>query len=218
METLLRVVILLMKILVADDHAIVRKGFQQIVATVPGWRIAAEASSSEEVLTALRADRFDIVVLDVTLGRRSAIDLLAQIRAQYPALPVLILSMHPEQQYAVRCLRLGANGYIQKDSAPEEILEAMARVAGGSKYISPSLAGMLAEDAVYGTERPHDRLSSREFEVFRLIASGRSVTEIADILNLSVKTISTYRARILEKTGFHSNADIITYAIRNSLV
>lgn len=207
-----------MKILVADDHAIVRKGFQQIVATVPGWRIAAEAANGEELLDALRTDRFDILVLDVSLGRGSAIDLLAQIRAQYPSLPVLILSMHPEQQYAVRCLRLGASGYIQKDSAPEEILEAIARVASGAKYISPSLAGMLAEDAAYGTERPHDRLSSREFEVFRLIASGRSVTEIAEILNLSVKTISTYRARILEKTGFQSNADIIAYAIRNSLV
>lgn len=207
-----------MKIIVADDHAIVRKGFQQIIATRPGWRVTAEAANDEELLPALARDQFDILVLDVTLGQRTAIDLLAHIRASYPALPVLILSMHPEEQYAVRCLRAGANGYIQKDSAPEEILDAMSRVAGGAKYISPALAGRLAEEAVHGTEQPHERLSSREFEVFRHIAVGRSASEIAGILHLSVKTVSTYRARILEKTAFRSNADIIAYAIRNSLV
>jgi len=207
-----------MNIIVADDHAIVRKGFQQIIAIRPGWRVSAEAANDEELLKSLERDVFDILVLDVTLGQRSAIDLLGYIRAKYPALPVLILSMHPEEQYAVRCLRAGANGYIQKDSAPEEILGAMSRVVAGAKYISPALAGRLAEEAVYGGEQPHERLSSREFEVFRHIAVGRSPSEIAEILNLSVKTVSTYRTRILEKTGFRSNAEIIAYAIRNSLV
>jgi two-component system invasion response regulator UvrY len=206
------------KIIVADDHAIVRKGFQQIVATRPGWQVAAEASNADELLCALRGDTFDVLVLDVSLGNRSGIELLAQARAEFPSLPVLMLSMHPEEQYAVRCLRAGANGYIQKDSAPEEILDAIGRVAAGGKYITPALASRLADEMVRGTDHPHARLSGREFEVFRLIALGRTPTDIAVSLNLSVKTVSTYRTRILEKTGFRSNADIILYAIRNSLV
>ena len=207
-----------MKIIVADDHAIVRKGFQHIVATRPDWRVAAEAANAEELLRALRQETFDILVLDVTLGDRSAVELLTHIRSEYPSLPVLILSMHPEETYAMRCLRAGAGGYIQKDTAPENILDAISKVASGAKYITSELAEHLATEVLRGGEQPHERLSGREFEVFRLIAPGRTATEIAEMLNLSVKTVSTYRTRIMEKTGFRSNADIITYAIRNSLV
>lgn len=207
-----------MKILVADDHTVVRKGFQQIVATRPGWRLAAEAASAEELFSHLRRERFDVLVLDVSFGRRSGIDVLTEVRREFPTLPVLMLSMHPEEQYGVRCLRAGASGYLQKDSGLEEILEAISRVAGGGKYISPRLASLLAEELVSPHVAPHDTLSAREFEVFRLIALGRTPTQIAQDLHLSVKTVSTYRARILEKTGFTSNAEIITYAIRNSLI
>ena len=207
-----------MNIIVADDHAIVRRGFQHIVATRPGWVVAGEASNGDELLRALRQQTFDVLVLDVTLGDRSALELLTHIRSEFSALPVLILSVHPEEQYAMRCLRAGASGYVQKDSGPEEILDAISRVASGAKYITPQLAAHLADEVLRGGERPHERLSGREFEVFRLIALGRTGTEIADTLHLSVKTVSTYRTRILEKTGFRSNADIITYAIRNSLV
>jgi DNA-binding NarL/FixJ family response regulator len=206
-----------MKLIVADDHAIVRKGFQLIVTMRPGWTLA-EAASGDELLRALRRERFDTLVLDISLGDRSSIELLDQIRAEFPTLPILMLSMHPEEQYAIRCLRSGAQGYIQKSSPPEEILDAIGVVAGGGKYISPRLAGRLAEELVHGGGAPHERLSAREFEVFRLIALGRSATDIAGTLHLSVKTVSTYRTRILEKTGFHTNADIITYAIRNGII
>ncbi|HYH08768.1 MAG TPA: response regulator transcription factor [Thermoanaerobaculia bacterium] len=207
-----------MKIIVADDHAIVRKGFHQIVSTRAGWQVAAEAANGDELLTHLRRDSYDLLVLDVSLGERSGIELLEHVRSEFPSLPVLMLSMLPEEQYAVRCLRAGASGYVQKDSQPEEILNAIARIAAGAKYITPRLASHLADEMVRGQDSPHQSLSTREFEVFRLIAVGRSATEIAEMLHLSVKTVSTYRTRIMEKTGFRSNADIIAYAIRNSLV
>jgi DNA-binding NarL/FixJ family response regulator len=207
-----------MKILIADDHSVVRRGLQQIIATRPGWAVA-EVSSADEVLPALRSDGFSALVLDVSLGGRSGIDLLGHIRAEFPTLPVLMLSMHAEEQYAIRCLRAGASGYIQKDSSPEELLEAIERVVSGRTYISHAVAEQLATELVRGpSDTPHERLSTREFEVFRLIAAGKSATEIAEVLNLSVKTVSTYRSRILVKTGFRSNADIITYAIRSGLV
>lgn len=208
-----------MKILIADDHSVVRRGLQQIIATRPGWEVAHEVASADEVLPALRNHAVDVLVLDVSLGGRSGIDLLAQIRSEFPALPVLMLSMHAEEQYAIRCLRAGASGYIQKDSSPEELLAAIERVAGGRTYVSHAVAGQLASELVRGSSAaPHERLSTREFEVFRLIASGKGVTEIAEVLHVSVKTVSTFRSRILAKTGFRSNADIIRYALANGLV
>ena len=208
-----------MKILIADDHSIVRRGLHQIIATRPGWEVAHEVSSAEEVLPALRTNAISVLVLDVSLDGRSGIDLLGHIRAEFPTLPVLMLSMHAEEQYAIRCLRAGASGYIQKDSSPEELLQAIERVASGRTYISDAVAEQLATELVRGgSDTPHERLSTREFEVFRLIAAGQSATEIAEVLHLSVKTVSTYRSRILDKTGFRSNADIITYAIRSGLV
>lgn len=210
-----------MNILIADDHSVVRRGLQQIIATRPGWRVAAEVSASDEVLPALRRERFDVVILDVSLGAgRSGIDLLGHIRAEFPTLRSLILSMHAEEHYALRCLRAGASGYIQKDSSPEQLLAAIERVASGKTYISEAMADQLADAAVrgYDTALAHERLSTREFEVFRLIATGTSPTAIAEKLKLSIKTVSTYRSRILEKMGFQSNADVVAYSIRNRLI
>ena len=207
-----------MRVFVADDHDVVRRGLQQIVATQPGWELAGEARRADDVLPALRSMSVDILILDISLGGRSGIDLLGHIRAEFPSLPVLILSMHAEEQYAARCMRAGASGYLQKDSSPEEIIGAIERVSAGRRYVSPALAGTIAGEIARGTSSPHERLSDREFEVFRLIAQGMGATDIAESLHLSVKTVSTYRARILEKTGFHSNADIIAYAVRSDLV
>ena len=208
-----------MKILIADDHSIVRRGLQQIIATHPGWRVTTEVSKADDVLPELRRDRVDVLVLDVSLGGRSGIDLLGHIRSEFPSLPILMLSMHDEEHYAIRCLRAGASGYIQKDSSPDELIRAIERVAAGHTYFSGAVADQLAAEVVRGSGGlPHERLSTREFEVFRLIAAGKTPTDIAEVLHLSVKTVSTYRTRILEKTRFRSNADIIAYAIRSGLL
>jgi DNA-binding NarL/FixJ family response regulator len=208
-----------MRILIADDHNVVRRGLQQIIAGQPGWQLAAEVSVADDVLPLLRTAPFDLLILDISLGGRSGIDLLGHIRGEFPTLPVLMLSMHAEEQYAVRCLRAGASGYLQKDSPPEEIVAAVERVRAGKRYLSTTLAGdIAAQVADDGPSQPHERLSNREFEVFRLMARGVSATEIAESLHLSVKTVSTYRTRILSKTGFRTTADIITYAIRSGLV
>jgi len=207
-----------MKILIADDHAIVRRGLQQIVAMRSGWSVAAEVADADDILPALRRRHVDVVILDVTLHGRSGIDILGHIRAGFPSLPVLMLSMHAEEQYALRCLRAGASGYIQKDRSPEELLGAIERVAAGRTYISETLANQFAAEQAEAQDQPHARLSKREFEVFSLIVRGKGVTEIAADLHISVKTVSTYRSRILQKTGFRSNADIIVYAVRTGLM
>lgn len=209
-----------MNILIADDHEVVRRGLQTIVATQPGWTVAGEASTADEVLPALRRYRFDVLILDIAMrGGRSGMDLLAQIRSEFPSLPVLMLSMHQEEQYAIRCLRAGASGYVQKDSTADELIEAIRRVGAGRRYFSAAVIDQMTADVGRRTDiAPHERLSPREFEVFRALASGRSVGEIAEALHLSVKTVSTHRARILEKTGFRTNADIVAYAIRGGLV
>ncbi len=208
-----------MRIAIADHHMIIRRGMQLIVAKRAGWTIAAEAATADELFDALRRERFDAVVLDLTLRDRSGIDVLAQIRREYPALPVLILASHPEEQFALHCLRAGARGYVQKDSTADEILDAIERVAAGRTWVSAAVTEQMAAELLKPSDKaPHQLLSPREFEVFRLIASGRSMTEIAAALSVSVKTASTYRARILEKTGFHGNADIVAYAIRAKLI
>lgn len=208
-----------MNIVVADDHSIVRRGLQQIIESEPGWTVSAQAASADEVLPALRNVRADVLVLDVELGGRSGIDVLGNIRAEFPSLPVLVLSMHDEEQFALLALRAGAAGYIQKDRTAEELVEAMRRVGTGHKSFSDAVTEQLALQLVgRRTAQPHERLSMRELEVFRLLASGKTVGEIASILSLSAKTVSTYRSRILDKTGFHSNADIAGYAVRLGLV
>lgn len=205
-----------MRLIIADDQPIVRKGFRQIVGGTHGH--PAEVATAEELLAALRAQPYDVAVLAVTLGESSAIPLLSQIRSEFPLLPVLMLSMQNEERFAVRCLCAGAHGYLEKNSTPEQILAAIKAVTNGDRYITPRVASLLAEEVVRRAENPHSGLSPREFEVFRLIALGRTPTEIGEMLKLSVKTVSTYRSRILEKTGFRTNADIIAYAVRNSLV
>ena len=206
----------IMRLIIADDQPIVRKGFRQIVSAAHG--IPAEAATADELLGALRAQPYDVLVLALTLGESSAIPLLSQIRSDFPSLAVLMLSMHAEERYAVRCLCSGAHGYLEKSSTPEQILSAIGAVANGERYITPRVAALLAEEVVRRAENPHASLSPREFEVFRLIALGRTPTEIGEMLHLSVKTVSTYRSRILEKTGFRTNADIIAYAVRNALI
>jgi len=175
----------------------------------------AEASNGEEALAAL-AQPFDAVVLDLTMPGRSGIDLLAEIKHRYPKLPVLIMSLHGEEQFAVRALRAGASGYLTKSAAPEQLVSALARIVRGGRYISESLAERLAADPS-GAATPHERLSDREFEVLRGIASGQTVSEIAARMHLSVKTVSTYRARLLEKMGMATNAELTRYALAHGL-
>ncbi|HYO79417.1 MAG TPA: response regulator transcription factor [Thermoanaerobaculia bacterium] len=208
-----------MKIVIADDHAIVRHGLRQIIATRGGWTVVGEAASGDELLDLLRRVDVDVLVLDVSIGDRSGIDLLEPVRAIRANLPVLMLSMYAEEHYAIRAIRAGASGYIQKDRPPEEIVAAIERVAAGRKHMSAAVVDQMAA-TIAGShhEHPHDDLSAREFQVFRLIADGKSITEIADLLHVSVKTVSTYRTRIVAKTGFRTNADIIAYAIRNGLL
>ena len=208
-----------MKIVIADDHAIVRHGLRQIIATRSGWTVVGEAASGDELLDLLGRVAVDVLVLDVSLGDRSGIDLLEPVRAVRPNLPVLMLSMYAEEHYAIRAIRAGASGYIQKDRPPEEIVAAIERVAAGRKHMSAAIVDQMAATIAGGYhEHPHEELSAREFQVFRLIADGKSITEIADLLHVSVKTVSTYRTRIVAKTGFRTNADIIAYAIRNGLL
>jgi len=209
----------MIRIAIADDHAIVRKGLEQIISRTHDMVVAGEAGSAEELLTLLRSARFDIVVLDLTLGLRSGIDLLKQVRSEFPSLPVLILRMHAEGLFAIRSLRAGASGYVQKEEAPEELVAAIRQIAAGRTYVSAAMAERLA----YGLSHadiamlPHERLSDRELEVFRLLGHGKSVSDIADALNLSVKTVSTHRSRILEKTGFKNNAEVIHYVVTTGL-
>ena len=208
-----------MRFLVADDHAVVRRGLHEIIAMRGGWTVGAEAADARDVLLTLRRERFDAVILDVSLGDRSGIEVLADVRREFPALPVLMLSIHDERQYAIRCLRAGASGYLQKNTSPETLIAALERILAGHTFVSEDVAEEMAKDLVRGGDRPpHERLSGREFEVFKLIATGKTATQIALALGLSVKTVSTYRARILLKTGFRSNADIVVYAVRNAIV
>jgi len=209
----------MIRIAIADDHAIVRRGLKQIISETNDMVVAGEAGSAEELLTLLRSARFDIVVLDLTLGLRSGIDLLKQLRGEFPSLPVLILSMHAEGLFAIRALRAGASGYIQKEEAPEELVAAIRQIAAGRTYVSNTMAERLAHELSHsdGPTLPHERLSDRELEVFRLLGHGKSVSDIAEALNLSVKTVSTHRSRILEKTGFRNNAEVIHYVVTTGL-
>ncbi len=210
---------MMVRILIADDHAIVRQGLKQIIADQSDMQVAGEASNGVEVLKFLDAHKCDIVVLDVSMPGRSGIEVLKDIKRRQPELPVLVLSMHPEDQYALRAIRAGASGYITKESAPVELVSAIRKVFRGRKYISESVADSMVGEITGGTSKaPHEQLSDREYEVFRMIASGKNLTDIAQTLSLSVKTISTYRGRILEKMHLKNNADLTHYAISNKLV
>jgi two-component system, NarL family, invasion response regulator UvrY len=208
-----------MKILIADDHAVVRQGLKQILADEYRRATFGEASNAQEAIDRIWKDEWDVVVLDVTMPGRSGLEVLREIRKSKPRLPVLVLSMHPEDQFAMRVLKSGASGYMTKESAPAELVGAIKKVLTGGRYVSSALAEKMA--SYLGTDlqkAPHERLSDREFLVLRLISSGKTVSQIADELALSVKTISTYRARILEKMAMASNAEITHYAIQNRLV
>jgi len=207
------------RVLVVDDHAVVRRGVRQILADAKEMTVTGEAATGEEALRALRESTYDVVLLDLSLSDRSGFDLLKQIKAAYPGLAVLVLTMHAEAEYAIRVLKAGASGYLTKESAPDLLVSAVQKVARGGKYLSPSLAETLASRLGDDFERaPHESLSDREFQVLCLMASGKGLTEIARELIVSVKTVSTHRARILQKMHLANNAELIRYALRHKLI
>ena len=209
----------MMRVLIVDDHAIVRRGLRDLLSDEFHGAAFGEASNAEQALEQLRKKGWDVALLDVTLPKKSGLDLLKELKAARPKLPVLVLSVHPEDQFALRALKAGAEGYMTKDSAPEELVHAVRKILAGGRYVSPTLAEKLALSVRKDfTRTPHETLSDREHEVMCRIASGKTVTEIAGELSLSIKTISTYRARILEKLGVRNSAEITRYAIRNGLV
>lgn len=206
------------RILIADDHPIFRKGLKQLLRDA-GITDVGEAHDPQEALELSRSRDWDVIILDLSLPGRGGLELLRDLKADRPKRPVLILSMHAEDQYALRALRAGASGYLTKDAAGDSLVAAIDKVAYGGRYVSEAFAEKLAETvAVEATPALHAALSDREFEVMRLIASGKTVGEIAELLSLSVKTVSSYRARILEKTGLKNNAEMMRYAIHNGLI
>ncbi|UCH84001.1 MAG: response regulator transcription factor [Candidatus Latescibacterota bacterium] len=209
-----------MRVLIADDHEIIRRGLQQILADAFPDIAVGEAETAEEALEQILDRDWDVVVLDISMPGRSGLDALKEIKKERPSLPVLVLSIHPEEQFATRVLKAGAAGYMTKETATAELVNAINKVRTGGKYVSEQLAEKLALDLEREVDDKelHQRLSDREYEVLLLIAAGLSITQIAEKLSLSVKTISTYRARILEKTNLNSNADLIRYAIAHRLV
>jgi DNA-binding NarL/FixJ family response regulator len=206
-------------VLIADDHAIVRQGLRQILSETEDLVVAGEADDGVEALQLARQQEWNVFLLDVSMPNRNGIDTLKQLKKEFPKLPVLILSMHPEEQYAVRALKAGASGYLTKQSAPEQLVTAIRQVARGKKYVSPTVAMQLADAIANDTEQPaHELLSDREYEVLKLIAAGKTLTQVADELNLAVATISTFRARILTKLGLSSTAEMIRYGLEHGLV
>lgn len=203
----------------ADDHTIVRQGLRQLLSLDPQIEVVAEAASGTDALEYLRQRPADVVVLDITMPGRNGLDTLKDIKRLHPRIAVIVLSMHPMDQYAVRVIKAGAAGYIPKEAAPNELLTAIRGAARGEKYITPDVAALLAdyvEHRVGG--KPHESLSDREFDVMRMIALGKSIGEIAEELRLSAKTISTYKSRVMEKTGLGSNAEIVRYSIEHALI
>ena len=208
-----------MKILLADDHTVVRHGLKQILADEFKRATFGEARNAQEALDLVWKDNWDVVILDITMPGRSGLEVLREIKKSKPKIPVLVLSMHPENQFAVRVLKRGASGYMTKESAAVELVGAINKVLAGGRYVSTTLAEKLATYLSTDTQKPaQELLSDREFQVLRLIASGKIVSEIARELSLSVKTISTYRMRILEKMSMRTNAELTHYAIRNRIV
>ena len=209
----------MIRILVADDHSVVREGIKQILAGQEGMTVEDEAGSGQEVLCKMTQKEYDLILLDISMPGRSGLEVLEEIKAIQPKLPVLILSMHPEEQYAVRTLRAGAAGYLTKASAPQELIYAIQKVSRGGKYVTLSLAEKLAFELDARAEKPaHERLSNREYQIMLMLANGQSVREVAEELCLSAKTVSTYRTRILEKMDMKKNAELTLYAVKNSLI
>ena len=209
----------MLRILIADDHTIVRKGLRQILLDEFPTAEIEEVADAEALIQKVMTAKWDVIVSDLSMPGRSGLDALQQIKISHPNLPVLILSIHPEEQYALRALKSGASGYLSKDTAPDELVKAVQRVLLGKKYIpqgiAEKLAGTFSSDTLLS---PHESLSDREFHVMKLLANGKSVSEIADMLSLSVTTLSTYRTRIMTKMNLKSNADLTRYAIENKLI
>ena len=209
----------MIRILIADDHAIVREGLKQIVQQTSDILVAGEASNASETLEMVRTIPLDLLLLDISMPGRSGLDVLLEVKRDLPQLPVLILSLHPEDQYAFRMLKAGAAGYVTKESATEQLIHAIRKVAGGGKYMSMSLAERLVFNmAKDDGKEPHEILSNREFQVFRMLAAGKTVKQIGDELSLSAKTISTNRARIMEKMGLQNNSELTQYALKHQLL
>lgn len=209
----------MIRVLLADDHLMVRTGLKEILMATGDMLVAGEATNGHETLQAIREGEYDIVVLDMSMPGRNGIELIKLIKAERPKLRILVLSMHSEKQYAVRAVKAGASGYLTKESAADALVTAIRRVAAGGASISPETAERLVLDSGRsGDEAPHKRLSDREFEVFRMIAAGRALTEIAGALSLSVKTISTHKTHILQKIGVSNQTGLVHYAIRHQLI
>jgi len=209
----------MINVLIADDHAILRRGLKEILVSELEGVVCGEAKDATEALTRVQNGEWDLVILDVSMPGRSGLDVLHDIKASRPRLPVLMLSVHAEEQFGRRALRAGASGYVIKESAPEELIKAVRKVLTGGRYVSARLAEKLASDLTEDPDRPvHEILSGREFEVLRMIGYGRTITQIARDLHLSAPTVSTYRARILEKLKMTTTSELMRYAIRNGLV
>jgi DNA-binding NarL/FixJ family response regulator len=209
----------MIKVCVVDDHAVVREGLKRIISENPGMAVTAEAGDGLDAMKVIKSQSLDVVLLDITMPNKSGLDVLKEIHAESPRLPVLVLSVHAEDQYAVRVLRAGAAGYLTKESAPSKLVQAIRKVVRGGKYVSPTLAEKLVYDLNSDSSRaPHEVLSDREYQVLCMIASGKTVTMIAIELALSVKTVSTYRVRVLEKLNMKNNAELTRYAIKEGLV
>jgi DNA-binding NarL/FixJ family response regulator len=208
----------MIRLVIADDHAIVREGLKRIVAEAQGLQVEAEAADGGEVMKLVREREFDLLVLDLSMPGRSGMELIKLVKAQRPKLRILVLSMHQETQYAVRAIKSGASGYLTKESAPGELVQAIRKIAAGGAYVSAEVAEQLALGAMPGSDKPpHSTLSDREFEVFRRLVAGSSVTEIAAALNLSVKTVSTHKANLMQKLGVSNQSDLVRYSIRHGL-
>jgi len=210
----------MLRILIADDHALVRKGLKQILLEEYPSAVVEEVNDGEGVIKKSISNEWDIIISDLSMPGRSGLDVVKQVKQNFPKLPVLILSIHPEEQYAIRVLKAGAAGYVSKDAANEELVVAVQRVLQGRKYISPSVAEKIAEYLGQGSsdKAPYEFLSNREFDVFMRLVSGKTVSEIADQLSLSATTVSTYRSRILEKMNMRTNAELTRYALENKLI
>lgn len=208
----------MIRILIADDHPIVRSGLKQILADEPDLAVLGEAEDAEQVVHLLARQNWDVLVLDLNMPGKTGLEVLREVKRQRPQLPVLVLTVHPEEQYAIQVMKAGAAGYLTKGSVPGELVKAIRKVQAGGKYVSPTLAERLAFALAAGEQQqPHELLTQREYQVFRLLASGKTVSEVAGLLSLSVKTVSTHRAHILEKMNLSTIAELMHYAIRNQL-
>jgi DNA-binding NarL/FixJ family response regulator len=209
----------MIRVVIADDHQILREGLKQLLQAAGDLEVVGEAGDGFEVLDRVRREEFDVLLLDMSMPGKSGVELIKQVKAEKPKLRILVLSMHEEHQYAVRAIRAGASGYLTKESAASQLVAAIRKVGGGGAYITPEVAERLAQDAMPHAQGPlHASLSDREFEVFHMLVDGMSVNEIAARLHLSAKTISTHKARLMEKLGVDSTADLVHYAVRHTLL